>query len=64
MPDSIRFNYDLALIAKCHDLYELSDRRVIPDIRQVAEMNMDYVDDLMLYDQWVSWAKGKNKGKQ
>lgn len=62
MPDSFRFNHDLALIAKCHDLWELGGRGVPPDIRAVAEMDMDYFDDLMLYDQWVSWLKGKNKG--
>jgi hypothetical protein len=62
MPASVRFTNDLSLVAKCHDLWELNERREIPDIRKVAEMDMDYFDDLMLYDQWVSWAKGKNKG--
>jgi hypothetical protein len=51
MPDSVQFNHDLALIAQCHYLWELNDRREIPDIHKVAEMNMDYLDDLMLYDQ-------------
>jgi hypothetical protein len=53
--------YDPNLIARCHYFWEASQYQVIPDIRAVAAMDMNYIDDLMTYDQVVAWIKGKNK---
>lgn len=64
MPETARFKNDVGLIAKCHYFWEASGFQKPPNIREIAEMDMDYLDDLMLYDRWVGWIKGKSKGKQ
>ena len=63
MPDSARFNYGLELIARCHYFWVTGGRQTVPNIREIAEMDTGYLDDLMLFDQWVEWIESNNKGR-
>ena len=57
-------HYHPRLLIRCYWLWKMSNFTMFPDIRTVAEMDQDYVNDMMkivgIADYIESQAKAKN----
>lgn len=61
IPIDFHLHYHPRLIDQCWWMFELSGH--FPDIRDVARMDQNYLNDMMTYGQIIAYAKTQAKRK-
>lgn len=63
IPANFKLRYDIRLLIRCYWMYAMSDFKVFPDIRAVADQDQDYVNDMMLLSGYADYLRSQAKGK-